>query len=76
MPIKCRADAEAVGMPVVECHNLPQREGWACDIWVVPKCPFCGKRHSHGSGEGLRTAHCTDSYPRDSYYLVERSWNA
>lgn len=23
-------------------------------------CPFCGKRHIHGIGDGHRTAHCTD----------------
>ena len=26
-------------------------------------CPFCGKRHIHGSGDGHRTAHCTDGSP-------------
>jgi hypothetical protein len=37
--------------------------------WVVPHCPICGKRHTHGGGNeeekvdeflGYRVAHCTD----------------
>jgi len=27
-------------------------------------CPFCGKRHMHGEGEGHRVAHCLDDVSR------------
>ena len=32
-------------------------------------CPFCGKRHSHGQGDGHRTSHCAfgnDTFTRKS----------
>jgi hypothetical protein len=37
-------------------------------------CPMCGKRHTHGYGEGHRIAHCTnpDNFP-DGYILKEKS---
>jgi hypothetical protein len=52
-----------------------------CWHWVVPKCPLCGKKHTHGGGRldqdprrllGHRVPHCPD--PPDaagSYELVE-----
>jgi hypothetical protein len=58
-------------VPVVECHCLAQRAGWDCDIWVIDECPFCGDRHIHGAGEGLRSSHCQSGSVR-SYYLVEQ----
>jgi hypothetical protein len=48
-------------------------------IWIltVARCPFCGKRHSHGGGSddapdlGYRRPHClTGSHP--DYELVAR----
>lgn len=26
-------------------------------------CPFCGKAHQHGEGDGHRVAHCGDEAP-------------
>ena len=65
------AAAFAAGFPVVECQRLKQREGWACDIWVIASCPFCGQRHTHGAGDGFRLAHCVTILPKESYYLIE-----
>lgn len=47
--------------------------------WVIPACPFCGKKHTHGGGPldgnprtrmGNRGAHCLDSRGKD-YFLRE-----
>ena len=38
--------------------------------WDVPKCPYCGARHYHGSGDGLRLSHCPDSKKKSRYYLL------
>ena len=35
-------------------------------------CPKCGKKHTHGYGEGHRTSHCEDrSLWENGYYLKE-----
>ena len=63
--------ARSAGIPVVECHRRAQRPEWASDIWVVSKCPYCGKRHSHGAVEGLRSSHCRNG-PSETYCLVKK----
>lgn len=63
--------ARLAGIPVVECHQRNQQPGWACDIWIISKCPYCGDCHVHGAGEGLRTAHCHMG-ARGDYYLVRK----
>lgn len=41
------------------------------NLWVVVRCPYCGKQHTHGAGSpaedprrflGHRIAHCAGSY--------------
>jgi len=55
------------GYPVVQCF----RQGVHL---VIPKCPFCGRRHLHGGGDtwaddggddggGHRVAHCDPGTP-------------
>lgn len=53
--------------------------GRDCWLWVIDRCPFCGKRHEHGGGElsgdprrvlGTRTPHCIGEH-KGSYTLVE-----
>lgn len=46
------------------------------DVWqvgqqtVVEYCPFCGRRHFHGTGNGVRYAHCVNvDLQRRSYRL-------
>ncbi|MBF8187311.1 hypothetical protein ITP53_16540 [Nonomuraea sp. K274] len=44
-------------------------------LWIIPSCPFCGSRHTHGAGRdgnrsGSRVAHCTTSSPKPSYRLT------
>ncbi len=48
-------------------------------LWIIDKCPFCGKRHCHGGGSldgdprrllGGRVPHC-DHHQGLSYTLVE-----
>ena len=43
------------------------QRGRECWLWIVPSCPFCGKRHTHGGGPldgdpreylGGRASHC------------------
>jgi len=52
-----------------------------CYLWIVERCPLCGKRHSHGGGKltgnprdllGHRWAHCADPIEPAGYYLAER----
>ena len=72
MIINSPEGARSAGIPVVECQWQAQRPGWACDIWIVSKCPHCGQRHVHGAGEGLRSSHCSE-VSSGSYYLVEKA---
>lgn len=48
--------------------------------WVVARCPFCGKSHSHGAGPrggnpreflSSRISHCDVGAKRDVYLLVQ-----
>jgi hypothetical protein len=43
------------------------KRGRACWLWIIKRCPFCGKLHSHGGGKldgdprrllGSRVPHC------------------
>lgn len=63
--------ARSAGIPVIECHLRPQRPEGAFDIWVISKCPYCGKRHVHGAGDGLRSSHCRNG-SCGTYYLVKQ----
>ncbi len=36
--------------------------------YVVERCPYCGRRHVHGAGDGHRVPHCLA--PGDGYVLV------
>lgn len=52
----------------------PRRPGhpWT---WIIPTCPYCGSRHTHGAGHdgnraGTRIAHCHTSTPRPTYRLT------
>lgn len=50
-------------------------------LWVIPQCPWCGKRHIHGAGRlqdnphdflGHRISHCINRLDVvRSYELVE-----
>jgi hypothetical protein len=57
---------------VVTAERSPRSGIW---ILTVARCPFCGKRHSHGGGDGPepalghRVAHCGDH--AGSYELIE-----
>lgn len=35
----------------------------------VEECPFCGRTHTHGRGEGPRLSHCLED--RDTYIVEE-----
>src|SRR5688500_13705943 len=56
----------------VTFERSPRSGTW---ILVVSRCPFCGKRHSHGGGNGdtpdlgARRAHCITG-PGGTYELV------
>jgi hypothetical protein len=58
-----------------------------CYLWIIVKCPYCGKKHTHGGGPldgdpreylGDRVPHCADYRdgrardPVDNYELVEK----
>jgi hypothetical protein len=54
-----------------------------CYLWIVPRCPLCGRKHQHGGGPltgdprdclGHRVAHCDGRAPVGAtrgYELVE-----
>jgi hypothetical protein len=48
--------------------EVPAPRGRVEYDWMIPKCPYCGKKHWHGAGDdinevhrflGDRVAHCT-----------------
>ncbi len=39
---------------------------------VIKHCPYCGKRHEHGWGDGHRNSHCGTNTPNEGYILVCR----
>lgn len=51
-------------------------------VWIVDKCPYCGKKHTHGAGFsegnvdpkeylGHRVAHCiSGEHDRDDSYTL------
>lgn len=60
--------------------------GRDCWLWIVPRCPLCGKRHQHGGGHcaadprallGHRLRHCETKYRQpgqpNGYDLVEEA---
>lgn len=60
-------------IPVVRTRSVRRRDGvW--DLYIT--CPFCGKEHHHGGGNGdrpnlgYRMAHCSPDAP-DHKSLVE-----
>lgn len=73
MVIDSIAAAEAAGIPVIECHRLPKKPHWACDLFVIPVCPVCGGRHTHDAVEGTVTVHCPPPHPRCTFYLIEKA---
>jgi hypothetical protein len=61
---------------VAFCHLVRRRE---CQLWVIARCPLCGKEHTHGAGPmdgdprrflGHRISHCA-TFPRGEYELFE-----
>ena len=40
--------------PTVEAERIEDSERV---LWRIT-CPYCGERHHHGPGPGLRVAHC------------------
>ena len=57
--------------PAVLIPPFRPREAWT---WKLLRCPFCGKKHTHGAGDkgdiaGIRTAHCES--PGGSYRIRE-----
>ena len=62
------------GVVVVEAIATREGRQW---FWRIPKCPFCGKTHTHGGGSGPepdgghRASHCTGG--SGNYYLQEKA---
>jgi hypothetical protein len=39
-------------------------------------CPFCGRRHTHGKGDGHRVPHCSDENGHSLMFGEERTVTA
>ena len=66
----------ATTVPLAAAILVRHSWGWQ---WVVPRCPHCGRKHTHGGGGrhddprqflGGRVAHCGAGEWRE-YYLVD-----
>lgn len=58
--------------PAIRCR-VNSSKTWIFD----ERCPYeCGEQHVHGTGEGLRSSHCTGKHPLSgmSYYLLPPGW--
>jgi len=62
---------------IAKCYLY--KNGKENQLWIVPCCPFCSKKHIHGAGSykddpkkflSYRNAHCITDKLR-SYLLVE-----
>jgi len=62
--------------PVAPARLVRKKDVW---LWVVDKCPLCGKRHTHGGGLieddpfdnlGHRYAHCDSLKPEPGGYIL------
>jgi hypothetical protein len=62
-------------IPEALAQLVKDKHGW---LWVVSKCPLCGKRHVHGGGPldgdphdrlGHRAAHCVTGDTHGGYVL-------
>lgn len=51
------------------------------NIWVVRRCPYCSKKHTHAAGYahedprqhlGTRIAHCVTPWKYGGYTLIEK----
>lgn len=49
-------ETDSEGILILKCTE--RQDG--CGLITEP-CPFCGKRHFHGHGEGHRVAHCLET---------------
>ena len=65
---------------VPEAPAVLQRHERGGYLWVIPRCPFCRRKHTHGGGAtgedpraylGGRVAHCGTGEWRE-YVLVEQ----
>jgi hypothetical protein len=64
--------------PEVKATLVTGRSVW---LWVIKKCPWCGQKHTHGSGRlsddprkflGHRFPHCPpEQAPLNEYVLIE-----
>jgi hypothetical protein len=58
--------------PKIEVKAKRARGAW---LLIVEKCPYCGKKHTHGGGDGklpgsygFRVPHCFGDHPQ--YELI------
>jgi len=48
-------------------ENIYRKKGQT----LTDKCPYCGKKHLHGTLDGIRTANCETSGEIKKYRIVE-----
>jgi hypothetical protein len=69
--MSARAADVATPIVLVTAERSPKSGTW---ILTVARCPFCGRRHSHGGNDGkapdlgYRLSHCWDR-PTETYEL-------
>lgn len=40
-------------------------------LQLLEPCPFCGKKHTHGLGDGSRVPHCENPPRTEEYFVYE-----
>lgn len=46
-------------------HKAPVIEGRIVDGLSEITCPYCGRQHTHGKGDGHRLSHCSTGSARE-----------
>jgi hypothetical protein len=57
-----------IGTDPISAFPLARAERLPDGTLFVPSCPYCGRPHWHGRGEGWRWSHCIKS--SGPYYLT------
>lgn len=62
---------------LADIHKNQYSKGYSL---VTRECPYCGKKHNHGAGEGHRVVHCmrkkSEAIRSSGGYVVVIDWSS